>query len=182
MLGGGAAPSVAAGLGNAASIGKLAVPAAWSGALPGVVHPTSAIPVSTISAAPEAAGGAGNLLGGMPLAGMGTGGASRRRTPLRIPPHRHGPPTLRRITTNRNEAEVAATCGRIVAGRQYRRRCPRSVFTATGLQENDRNDAAHTLTEGPKNVAVHGHQGSIDRPAASTEGALHRPAQPRSQL
>jgi PPE-repeat protein len=78
MLGGGAgaAPSVAAGLGNAASIGKLAVPAAWSGALPGVVHPTSAIPVSAISAAPEATGGAGNLLGGMPLAGMGTGGAS----------------------------------------------------------------------------------------------------------
>jgi PPE-repeat protein len=78
MLGGGAggAPSVAAGLGNAASIGKLAVPAAWSGALPGVVHPTSAIPVSAISAAPEAAGGPGNLLGGMPLAGMGTGGAS----------------------------------------------------------------------------------------------------------
>ncbi|PRI13605.1 PPE family protein, SVP subgroup, partial [Mycobacterium shigaense] len=28
------------------------------------------------SAAPEAAGGAGNLLGGMPLAGMGTGGAA----------------------------------------------------------------------------------------------------------
>jgi PPE-repeat protein len=78
MLGGGtgAAPSVAAGLGNAASIGKLAVPAAWSGALPGVVHPTSAIPVSSISAVPEAAGGPGNLLGGMPLAGMGTGGAS----------------------------------------------------------------------------------------------------------
>jgi PPE-repeat protein len=77
MLGGGAGvPSVAAGLGNAASIGKLAVPAAWSGALPGVVHPTSAIPVSAISAAPEAAGGPGNLLGGMPLAGMGTGGAA----------------------------------------------------------------------------------------------------------
>jgi PPE-repeat protein len=76
MLGGGAAPSVAAGLGNAASIGKLAVPAAWNGALPGVLHPTSAIPVSTVSALPEAAAGNGNLLGGMPLAGMGTGGAS----------------------------------------------------------------------------------------------------------
>ena len=76
MLGGGAAPSVAAGLGNAASIGKLAVPAAWNGALPGVVHATSAIPVSTVSALPEAAAGNGNLLGGMPLAGMGTGGAS----------------------------------------------------------------------------------------------------------
>ena len=76
MLGGGAAPSVAAGLGNAASIGKLAVPAAWSGALPGVLHPTGAIPVSTVSALPEAGAGSGNLMGGMPLAGMGTGGAS----------------------------------------------------------------------------------------------------------
>jgi PPE-repeat protein len=75
MLGGGAAPSVAAGLGNAASIGKLAVPAAWSGAVPAVAH-AAPIAVNTISAAPEAAGGAGNLLGGMPLAGMGSGGAA----------------------------------------------------------------------------------------------------------
>jgi PPE-repeat protein len=75
MLGGGAAPSVAAGLGNAASIGKLAVPAAWSGAMPAVAH-AAPIAVNTISAAPEAAGGAGNLLGGMPLAGMGSGGAA----------------------------------------------------------------------------------------------------------
>jgi PPE-repeat protein len=75
MLGGGAAPSVAAGLGNAASIGKLAVPAAWSGALPGAVH-AGPVAVSTVSALPEAAAGNGNLLGGMPLAGMGTGGAN----------------------------------------------------------------------------------------------------------
>jgi PPE-repeat protein len=75
MLGGGAAPSVAAGLGNAASIGKLAVPAAWSGALPGVAH-AAPIAVNTVSALPEATGGPGNLLGGMPLAGMGTGGAT----------------------------------------------------------------------------------------------------------
>jgi PPE-repeat protein len=72
MLGGGAghaAPAVAAGLGNAASVGKLSVPAVWSGAAP-AVSPGTAIPVSAISAAPEAAG-SGNLLGGMPLAGMG---------------------------------------------------------------------------------------------------------------
>ncbi|WP_432760620.1 PPE family protein, SVP subgroup, partial [Mycobacterium colombiense] len=31
-------------------------------------------PVSSISAAPEAAGGPGNLLGGMPLAGAGAAG------------------------------------------------------------------------------------------------------------
>ena len=70
MLGGGAgAPAVAAGLGNAASVGKLSVPAMWSGAAPALSHAT-AVPVSSISAVPEAAG-QGNLLGGMPLAGMG---------------------------------------------------------------------------------------------------------------
>jgi PPE-repeat protein len=72
MLGGGAghaAPAVAAGLGNAGSVGKLSVPALWSGAAPAVSNAT-AVPISAISAAPEAAG-SGNLLGGMPLAGMG---------------------------------------------------------------------------------------------------------------
>jgi PPE-repeat protein len=73
MLGGGAgAPAVAAGLGNAASVGKLSVPAMWSGAAPALSH-AAAVPVSAISAAPEAAG-QGNLLGGMPLAGMGGSG------------------------------------------------------------------------------------------------------------
>jgi PPE-repeat protein len=70
MLGGGhAAPAVAAGLGNAGSVGRLSVPAVWSGAAPAISH-AGAVPVSAISAAPEAAG-SGNLLGGMPLAGMG---------------------------------------------------------------------------------------------------------------
>jgi PPE-repeat protein len=73
MLGGGthAAPAVAAGLGNAGSVGRLSVPAVWSGGAPAVSH-AAAVPVSAISAAPEAAG-SGNLLGGMPLAGMGGG-------------------------------------------------------------------------------------------------------------
>jgi PPE-repeat protein len=72
LLGGGA--GAAAHLGSATSIGKLSVPASWAGAAP-VAHAT-AIPVSSISAAPEAAGGPGNLLGGMPLAGVGSGTAS----------------------------------------------------------------------------------------------------------
>ncbi|SOX54091.1 PPE family protein [Mycobacterium ahvazicum] len=83
MLGGGAthaAPAVAAGLGNAGSVGRLSVPAVWNGAAPAIGHAT-AVPVSAISAAPEAAG-SGNLLGGMPLAGMGgahgVGGAGPR--------------------------------------------------------------------------------------------------------
>ncbi len=76
LLGGGAgAVHPAAALGNAASIGgKLSVPVAWSGAPAAPVLGHAAVPVSSISAAPEAAGGPGNLLGGMPLAGMGAGG------------------------------------------------------------------------------------------------------------
>ena len=75
LLGGGAgAVHPAAAIGGAASIGgKLSVPVAWTGgpAVPAMGH--AAIPVSAISAAPEAAGGPGNLLGGMPLAGVGSG-------------------------------------------------------------------------------------------------------------
>ncbi len=75
LLGGGAgAVHPAAAIGGAASIGgKLSVPVAWTGgpAIPAMTH--SAIPVSAISAAPEGAGGPGNLLGGMPLAGIGSG-------------------------------------------------------------------------------------------------------------
>ncbi|MCA2319594.1 PPE family protein [Mycobacterium intracellulare] len=76
MLGGGAAAAhPVAALGSAASIGgKLSVPVAWSGAAAAAPALGHAIPVSTISAAPEAAGGPGNLLGGMPLAGAGAGG------------------------------------------------------------------------------------------------------------
>jgi PPE-repeat protein len=69
MLGGGA--HAAAAIGNAGSIGKLSVPVSWAGNMGGMSHAT-AIPVSTVSAAPEGAA-PGNLLGGMPLAGMGTG-------------------------------------------------------------------------------------------------------------
>jgi PPE-repeat protein len=71
---GGAAHSVSAVSGEAASIGKLAVPASWAGATPAAA-PQGVQLVSSVSAAPEAAGaGGGNLLGGMPLAGAGRGG------------------------------------------------------------------------------------------------------------
>jgi PPE-repeat protein len=75
MLGGGAAAAhPVAAIGNAASLGgKLSVPVSWNApALPSALG--HAIPVSAISAAPEAAGGPGNLLGGVPLAGMGAAG------------------------------------------------------------------------------------------------------------
>jgi PPE-repeat protein len=71
---GGAAHSVSAISGEAASIGKLAVPASWAGATPAAA-PQGVQLVSSVSAAPEAAGGGGgNLVGGMPLAGAGRGG------------------------------------------------------------------------------------------------------------
>ncbi|WP_176707009.1 PE/PPE C-terminal domain-containing protein, partial [Mycobacterium malmoense] len=75
LLGGGAAAAhPAAAIGGAASIGgKLSVPVAWTGGPATAAMTHSAIPVSAISAAPEATGGPGNLLGGMPLAGMGSG-------------------------------------------------------------------------------------------------------------
>jgi PPE-repeat protein len=73
--GGGAAAGgagVAAGLGNAGSVGKLAVPPSWIGGAP-LAAPHAPLPMSSVSAAPEGAGGSGNLLGGMPLAGGGGG-------------------------------------------------------------------------------------------------------------
>nr|WP_081286951.1 PPE family protein [Mycobacterium colombiense] len=76
MLGGGAAAAhPVAALGNAATVGgKLSVPVTWSAASTPTPMLGQAIPVSTVSAAPEASAGAGNLLGGMPLAGTGAAG------------------------------------------------------------------------------------------------------------
>ncbi|OBF67995.1 hypothetical protein A5753_02950 [Mycobacterium sp. 852002-51971_SCH5477799-a] len=76
MLGGGAAAAhPVAALGSAASVGgKVSVPVAWSGGPATAPTLGRAIPVSAISAVPEAAGGPGNLLGGMPLAGAGAAG------------------------------------------------------------------------------------------------------------
>ncbi|MGH3970732.1 MAG: PPE family protein, SVP subgroup, partial [Mycobacterium sp.] len=72
--GGGGGGSVSAGLGGASSVGGLSVPPSWGGA--GATLPpatSSPLPISSISAAPETGAGAGNLLGGMPLAGAGAG-------------------------------------------------------------------------------------------------------------
>jgi PPE-repeat protein len=69
---GAGAHSVSAISGGGGQIGRLAVPASWVGggapAAPGGVQL-----VSSVSAAPEAAAGSGNLMGGMPLAGAGRG-------------------------------------------------------------------------------------------------------------
>jgi PPE-repeat protein len=78
-LGGGAAAGAGAGAhavsaisGGGGSIGKLAVPASWVGGAP-QAGPQGVQLVSSVSAAPEAAAGSGNLMGGMPLAGTKAG-------------------------------------------------------------------------------------------------------------
>ena len=65
---GAGAHSVSAISGGGGSVGKLAVPASWIGGSPAAA-PQGVQLVSSVSAAPEAAAGSGNLMGGMPLAG-----------------------------------------------------------------------------------------------------------------
>lgn len=73
-LAGGGGP-VAGTLGHAASVGRLSVPPVWGEHVPGQPNHGALLPVSNIREAPDA--GAGNMFGGMPLAGTGDGGAAR---------------------------------------------------------------------------------------------------------
>ncbi|BBZ39576.1 PPE family protein [Mycobacterium conspicuum] len=67
---GGAGSQVAAGLGHGAHVAGLSVPHSWPGStLASATKPVSAIPVSEPITAGE--GGAGNLVGGMPVGGTG---------------------------------------------------------------------------------------------------------------
>ena len=69
-LGGGAGHGVAGALGAAPHVAGLSVPQSWPGATaPTVAKPISAVPVSEVITAPES--GAGNLVGGVPAAGVG---------------------------------------------------------------------------------------------------------------
>jgi PPE-repeat protein len=71
---GAAAHSISAISGGAGSVGKLAVPASWiGGGAAQAAAPHGVQLVSSVSAAPEAAAGSGNLMGGMPLAGTKAG-------------------------------------------------------------------------------------------------------------
>src|ERR1700744_1710441 len=79
-LGGGGAAGAGAGAhaisaisGGGGSVGKLAVPASWVGGAAAQAAPHGVQLVSSVSAAPEAAAGSGNLRGGMPLAGTRAG-------------------------------------------------------------------------------------------------------------
>ena len=69
---GGLGGQVAAGLGHGAHVAGLSVPNSWPGAtLPSAAKPMSAIAVSEPITSGES--GAGNLVGGMPVGGMGAG-------------------------------------------------------------------------------------------------------------
>jgi PPE-repeat protein len=70
LTGGGGA--ISASLASAAPVGGLSVPPTWSAATPAVTSGASSIPVSRFITTPDTAG-PGNLLGGMPLAGVGGG-------------------------------------------------------------------------------------------------------------
>lgn len=67
--------SVAGTLGHATSVGRLSVPPAWGESLPGQPLHGALTPVSNIREAPDAR--AGNMFGGMPLAGAGEAGGGR---------------------------------------------------------------------------------------------------------
>ncbi|GFG94968.1 PPE family protein [Mycobacterium timonense] len=77
LSGGGGA--ISASLASAAPVGGLSVPPAWSAATPAVPSGASSIPVSRFITTPDTSG-PGNLLGGMPLAGIGgsSGGTGPR--------------------------------------------------------------------------------------------------------
>ena len=69
VLGGGG--PVAAGLGNAASLGRLSVPGSWPGGAPGAAPAASSTTTPWISDIVERETGPANLVGGMPLAAGG---------------------------------------------------------------------------------------------------------------
>ncbi|GLV07726.1 hypothetical protein MyChFU_10460 [Mycobacterium intracellulare subsp. chimaera] len=70
---GGGGGAISAGLGSAAPVGGLSVPASWASAAgPAAPSGASSIPISRFITTPETSG-PGPLLGGMPLAGAGAG-------------------------------------------------------------------------------------------------------------
>jgi PPE-repeat protein len=69
-----APPSVAAGLGQGTTVGKLTVPSAWTVAAPEIRPAAYTMPITGAAAAPEiAAGNSGNLFSNMGLAGAAGG-------------------------------------------------------------------------------------------------------------
>jgi len=100
-----APPSVAAGLGQATTVGKLSVPSAWTVAAPEIRPAAYTLPITSAGAAPEiAAGSSGNLFSNMGLAGaagsavgstasLGRGDQRIRVTPREDPKPPQRPPS-----------------------------------------------------------------------------------------
>lgn len=76
LVGGGGA--VAAGLGNAGTVGSLSVPPVWAnGSLVGADHAATPAAISNIREAPDTGTGSGNVIGGLPRVGGADGGGLR---------------------------------------------------------------------------------------------------------
>ncbi|MCV7427831.1 PPE family protein [Mycobacterium montefiorense] len=74
LIGGGS--TVSAGLGTAGTVGSLSVPPVWAnGSVVGAEHAATPLPISNIRETPDS--GIGSVMGGLPLAGVGDGSASR---------------------------------------------------------------------------------------------------------
>ncbi|MCV7117758.1 hypothetical protein AWC17_15675 [Mycobacterium nebraskense] len=71
---GGSGAAVSAGLGRATSIGALSIPQSWAAATPTISPAATVLSGTGLGAVPDAAGGPGGMLGGVPL---GAGGAGR---------------------------------------------------------------------------------------------------------
>ena len=108
-----APPSAAAGLGQATTVGRLSVPAAWTVAAPEIRPAAYTLPITATQAAPEmAVGGSGNLFSNMGLAGAAGGavgstasvgrGDQRTRMPSRGNPKQAPRPAAQPV------AEIAA--------------------------------------------------------------------------
>lgn len=112
--------SVAAGLGQATTVGKLSVPSAWTVAAPEIRPAAYTLPITNTAAAPEiVAGGSGSLFGNMGLAGAAGGaigsttslgrGDQRTRVTTRSNPKPPQPPQGEPLTAIAAELSELAT-------------------------------------------------------------------------
>jgi PPE-repeat protein len=116
-------PSVAAGLGQATTVGRLSVPSAWTVAAPEVRPTAYTLPITGAAAAPEiAAGSSGNLFSNMGLAGAAGGAVGstaslgRADQRVRVTPRENPKPAQR--PPNEAVTEIATELREIAARAQ----------------------------------------------------------------
>ena len=122
-----APPSVAAGLGQATTIGRLSVPSAWTVAAPEIRPTAYTLPITGAAAAPEiAAASSGNLFSNMGLAGaaggavgssasLGRGEQRVRMTPRENPKPPQRPPNEAVTEIATELRELAARAQSLIA-------------------------------------------------------------------